>query len=93
MVIKRKRTGIECILCKNTIKFPAYVGQDYSGDLLCDTCGSLLCIKLDQWEVKEFKVLENRLEKWRWLEKMKELQERAVKSLAGPEKSNNIGSE
>ncbi len=93
MVIKRKRAEIACIMCENTIKFPEYVDQDYSGDLLCDTCKSLLRIKLDKGEVKEFKVLEDKLEQWKGAEKLKELQERAAKALAKPEKSNKAGGE
>jgi len=83
MVTEGKRTKIACILCKNTIKFPEYVGQDYSGDLLCDTCNSLLRIKLDKGEVREFKVLEDRLEQWKGVEKMKALQERMAKAKHG----------
>jgi len=91
MATKRKRTAIVCIMCKNSIKFPEYVGQDYSGDLLCDTCGSLLHIKLDKWEVKQYKVLKDRLEEWKGSEKLKYLQETGAKALAKPEKSNRAG--
>ena len=90
---RRKRTEISCILCNSTIKLPEYVGQNYSGDLLCDTCMSLLRIKLDKGEVKEFKVLEDRFKEWKGFEKLRELQERAAKALAEPEKSNKAGGE
>lgn len=93
MVTGRKRAEIPCILCKNTIKFSEYVGQNYSGDLLCDTCGSLLHIKLDKWEVKQYKVLRDRSEEWKRLERLKELQEGAAKALAKPEKGNKAGGE
>jgi hypothetical protein len=93
MVVKRKRTDIACIMCKNTIKFPEYVGQDYSGDLLCDTCRSLLHIKLDKGEVKQYRVLRDRSEEWKRVERMKYLQDAAAKSLAEPEKSNKAGGE
>jgi hypothetical protein len=93
MVVKRKRADIACIMCKNTIKFPEYVGQDYSGDLLCDTCRSLLHIKLDKGEVKQYRVLRDRSEEWKRVERMKYLQDAAAKSLAEPEKSNKAGGE
>lgn len=58
-MLMAKRTEIECIMCSNAIKFPEYVGQDYDGDLLCDTCGSSMRIKLTEWEVIEFTVLQS----------------------------------
>lgn len=83
MPIERKRTEITCILCKNTIEFPEYVGQDYSGDLSCRTCGSLLHIKLNKWEVKQYKVLRDKLDEWKRSEKLKSLQEVARKAKYG----------
>lgn len=80
MVIKGKRT-VPCIVCKNAIEYPEYVGQDYSGDLLCNTCESLLRIKLHKGEVKEFKVLKDKLEHWKGAEKLKGLQESARKTI------------
>jgi len=88
MVAKTKKTEIPCILCKNPIELPEYVGHDYGGDLLCDTCGSLLHIKLDKWEVKQYKVLRDRLEEWKGSEKLKYLREAGAKALAKPEKSS-----
>jgi hypothetical protein len=79
MVRGRKRTEIPCILCKNAIKFPEYVGQDYNGDLLCARCGSLLHIRLDKWEVRQYRVLRDRLEEWKGKERLKKLQETAAK--------------
>jgi uncharacterized protein (DUF934 family) len=93
MVTKGKRAEIACILCKNAIRFPEYIGQDYSGDLLCDTCNSLLRIKLDKWEVKEFKVLEDRLEQWKGIEKLRQLREAGAGALAKPKKSRKAGGE
>jgi hypothetical protein len=93
MVTKRKRAEIACILCKNTIRFPEYIGQDYSGDLSCDTCSSSLRIKLDKWEVKEFKVLEDRLEQWKEIEKLRQLREAGARALAKPEKSRKARGE
>ena len=87
-----KKTELPCIMCNNAIKLPEYVGQDYSGDLLCGRCRSLLHIKLDKWEVKQYKVLKDRSE-WKGLEKLTELQDRAAKSLAEPEKSDKAGGE
>jgi len=75
----RRRTGIACIMCKNTIELPEYVGQDYDGDLLCGMCGSLLHIKLDKSEVKQYKVLRDRYEEWKKEERLKSLQETAAK--------------
>jgi hypothetical protein len=83
-----KRIEIACILCKNTIKFPEYVGQDYCGDLLCGTCESLLHIKLDKWEVKQYRVLKDKLEDWKGKERLKHLQDTAAKLTAEPKKSN-----
>jgi hypothetical protein len=87
-VTERKRTKIPCIICTSAIKLPEYVGQDYSGDLLCDRCRSLLHIKLDKWEVKQYKVLRDRSEEWKSSEQLKYLQETAAEALAKPEKSN-----
>jgi hypothetical protein len=78
-------------MCKNAIKLPEYVGQDYGGDLLCDTCKSLLHIKLDKGEVKQYRVLRDRSEEWKRVERMKYLRDTAAKSLAEPEKSNKAG--
>ena len=77
MAIKGKRTEIACIMCRNIIKFPEYVGQDYRGDLLCNKCMSLLRIKLSKWEVKEFKVLEDKFKESEGIKKLMELQEQA----------------
>jgi hypothetical protein len=93
MVTRRKRTKIPCILCKNTIRFPEYVGQDYSGDLLCGTCASLLHIKLKGWEVKQYKVLRDRSELWKDSKKLNFLQETMAKLKYGPEKSKKVGGE
>ena len=93
MVTGRKRTEIPCIICNNAIRFPEYVGEDYSGDLLCDRCRSLLHIKLDKWEVKQYKVLRDRAEEWKGLQKLIEVQETAAKALAKPENSNKAGGE
>jgi len=79
MAKKRKRSEIACIMCRNNIKFPEYVGEDYSGDLLCDNCMSLLRIKLSKWEVREFKVLEDKFKESEGIKKLLELQERAAK--------------
>ena len=89
MVIKRKGNGIACIMCRNTVQFPEYVGQDYSGDLLCDTCETLLRIKVNKGDVKEFKVLKGRLEREKGPSKrLLELQEMAAKAVGKDEKSN-----
>ena len=88
-----KKTELPCIMCNNAIKLPEYVGQDYSGDLLCGRCRSLLHIKLDKWEVKQYKVLRDRSEKRKGLEKLLSLQEQAAKLKAEPEKSNKPGGE
>jgi hypothetical protein len=90
-VTERKRTEVPCILCNNAIKLPEYVGQDYSGDLLCGRCESLLHIRLDKWEVKQYRVLKDRLEEWKGKERLKYLQETAAKLKAEPEKSNKAG--
>ena len=90
---ERKRTKIPCIICTHAIKLPEYVGRDYSGDLLCDRCRSLLHIKLDKWEVKQYKVLRDRSEEWKSSEKLKHLQETAAEALAKPEKGNKTGGE
>lgn len=92
MVIKKKRTEIECYVCRDIIKFPEYVGQDYSGDLACDTCGSSLRIKLVKGEVKEFKVVD-RSKEWKGFKRMLKLQEQAAKAMAKPEKNNKAGGE
>jgi hypothetical protein len=91
MVTGRKRTEIPCIMCNNAIRFPEYVGQDYTGDLLCDRCRSLLHIKLDKWEVKQYKVLRDRSKEYKGLQKLKGLQETAAKLKYGPEKGNKAG--
>ena len=93
MVTERKRAKIACILCRSIIVFPEYVGQDYSGDLCCGRCRSLLHIKLDKWEVKQYRVLKERSEELSGAEKVKELQERLAKARAKPEKSNKAGGE
>ena len=90
---ERKRARIACILCKNTIVFPEYVGQNYSGDLLCSRCGSLLHIKLNKWTVEQYKVLKDRFEEWKRQEKLRKLQEAGAKALAKPEKSSKAGGE
>ena len=77
MAIKR-RTEIACILCKNIVKFPEYVGKDYNGDLLCDACGSLLGIKLEKGEVKGFRVKE-RVKGRKDSKRMEELQDKFYK--------------
>ena len=74
MVIK-KRTEIECILCKKMIEFPEYIGKDYDGDLFCDECGSIISIKLKEGEVKAFKFKES-MEEWKSSKRLKELQDR-----------------
>ena len=79
MAIKGKRPEIACIQCRNIIKFPEYVGQDYGGDLLCDNCMSLLRIKLSKWEVKEFKVLEDKFKESEGIKKLLAFQELAAK--------------
>ena len=90
---QRKRAQVACILCRNSIVFPEYVGQDYSGDLLCSRCGSLLHIKLSRWQVEQYKVLKDRFEEWKRIEKLRELQEAGARALANPEKSNKAGGE
>jgi len=80
MVTKRRRIEIPCIMCSNRIKLPEYIGEDYSGDLLCNTCMSLLRIKLDKREVKEFRVLEDRFREWKGFEKLRQLREMAAKA-------------
>ena len=59
--------------------FDIYQLQDYSGDLLCDNCMSLLRIKLSKWEVKEFKVLEDKFKESEGIKKLLALQEQAAK--------------
>lgn len=86
MVTRRRRIEIPCIMCSNPIKLPEYIGQDYSGDLLCNTCMSLLRIKLDKSEVKEFRVLEDRFKEWKGFEKLRKLREIGAKALAEPQK-------
>ena len=76
MVIKRKRSEIECLVCPNIIKFKEYIGDDYSGDLFCDTCGSQLHIKLKKGEVRDFKVLK-RAEQRKESKQLLKLQEQA----------------
>jgi hypothetical protein len=93
MVVERKRTEIPCILCNNAIKLPEYVGQNYSGDLLCSRCGSLLHIKLNRWEVEQYRVLGDRFEEWKGVEKLKYLQEMSLEASAKPEKSSKAGAE
>jgi hypothetical protein len=93
MVRGGKRTEIPCILCNNAIKLPEYVGQDYSGDLLCGRCGSLLHIRLDKWEVRQYRVLRDKSEEWKSVMKMRNLQRSAAKALAKSEKSNKAGCE
>ena len=93
MVAKRKRTENPCILCNNAIKLPEYVGQNYSGDLFCSRCGSLLHIKLNKSEVEQYRVLKDRFEAWKGVEKLKYLQEISAKASAKHEKSNKAGAE
>ena len=93
MVAEGKRTKIPCIMCNNAIKLPEYVGQDYSGDLSCGRCRSLLSIKLDKWEVKQYRVLKDRSEEYKRVAKLLSLQRSAAKALAKPEKSNKAGGE
>lgn len=93
MATKRRRTEIPCVMCSHPIKLPEYIGQDYSGDLLCNTCMSLLRIKLDKSEVKELRVLENRFKEWKGFEKLRKLREIGAKALAEPEKSNKARGE
>ena len=88
-----KRAQIACILCKNTIVFPEYVGQNYSGDLLCNRCGSLLHIKLNKWTVDQYKVLKDRFEEWKGQEALRKLREAGAKALAKPQKSSEVGGE
>ena len=90
---ERRRAEIPCILCDNAIKLPEYVGQNYSGDLLCSRCGSLLHIKLNKWEVERYKVLKDRFEEWKGMEKLRELQEAGARALAKPEKRNKARGE
>ena len=80
---KRRRAEIACILCKNNIIFPEYVGANYNGDLLCATCESLMRIRLDKGVVREFRVLENRLEQWKKDEKLRNLQETMAEAKHG----------
>ena len=93
MVAERKRAKIPCILCNNAIKLPEYVGQNYSGDLFYSRCGSLLHIKFNWWEVEQYRVLKDRFEKWKGVEKLKYLQEMSAKASAKPEKNNKAGAE
>ena len=76
---QRRRTKIPCIICTNAIKLPEYVGQDYDGDLLCHRCSSLLHIKLEKWQVKQYKVLRDRYEALRGKEALNRLQEMTEK--------------
>jgi hypothetical protein len=76
---ERKRTKIPCIVCISAIKLSEYVGHDYDGDLLCDRCKSLLHIKLEKWEVKQYKVLKDRYEALRGKEALNRLQEMTEK--------------
>lgn len=92
MAIKGKRTEIACIMCNNAIKLPEYIGQDYSGDLRCGCCESLLYIKLVKREVQQFKVrTRGESKKGQPSETLLRLQEMAKKSLAQPAKSNEPG--
>ncbi len=51
----KKRTEIECIECKNMIRFPEYIGVDFrTGELKCDKCESKLRIKLNKWKVVDY---------------------------------------
>jgi len=51
----KKRTEIECIECKNMIRFPEYIGVDFrTGELKCDKCGSKLRIRLNKWKVIDY---------------------------------------
>lgn len=93
MVAERKRAEIPCILCNNAIKLPEYVGQNYSGALFYSRCGSLLHIKFNKWEVEQYRVLKDRFEKWKGVEKLKYLQEMSAKASAKPEKNNKAGAE
>jgi hypothetical protein len=74
MAIK-KRTEIACILCKNIIKFPEYIGKDYDGDLFCDECESMISIKLKEGEVKAFK-FKGRMEQRKGSKTLEELRDK-----------------
>lgn len=93
MVVERKRTEIPCILCNNAIKLPEYVGQNYGGDLLCNRYGLLLHIKLNKWEVEQYRVLGDRFEGWKEVKKLKYLQEMLLEASAKPEKSSKARAE
>jgi hypothetical protein len=46
---------------------------------------------LDKWEVKQYRVLKDKLEDWKGKERLKHLQDTAAKLKAEPEKSNKAG--
>jgi len=48
---------------------------------------------LDKGEVKQYRVLRDRSEEWKKVERMKYLRDTAARSLAEPEKSNKPGGE
>jgi hypothetical protein len=93
MVVERKSTEIQCILCNNAIKLPEYVSQNYSGDLLHSRCGSLLHIKLNRWEVRQYRVLGGRFEELKRVEKLRYLREMPLEASAKPEKSSKARAE
>ena len=85
-----KRSEVQCIRCRKAIELPEYVGQDYNGDLHCGTCESLLSIKLDKWEVKQYKVVKDNYKDWRTKQTMKALREDSRQTMSGSTKSDTI---
>lgn len=79
MTAKGKMTEIACNICENTIKFPDYVLQDWSGDLLCRSCGALLHVKLVKGKVIQSDVKRYNALKGQPSEALLRLQERARK--------------
>lgn len=90
-VTDAKRSKVQCIRCRKAIELPEYVGHDYSGDLHCVTCESLLRIKLDKWEVKQYKVVTDNYKKWRAEQPMKDLREESRQMSSDSTKSEQVG--
>ena len=58
MVVKRKNKMLEVTClgtgCNSIVKFPSYINPHrYDGDVLCQECGSLMRIKLEDSKVRK----------------------------------------
>ncbi len=75
-------TELLCLACNKPITLPKYIVEDYKGEVGCQECGYILYLKLEDWYVREYRIIRDNATEMAAKKTMEELR----KALQEPER-------